>query len=134
MDHLPATSLDPVKTGPTHKIMGVRWHYKVFPPYQGLFAQVSKFQIDFEKNNGELIKTTPHIAFEVDDLDKELHENDFEIFKRALCFDAKNDFFDLKTVIKDQCISFNANFNPIIEINDINDLLKKAILHKMIFL
>jgi len=32
--------------------------YRVFPPYQGLFSQVSKFQIDFEKNNGELIKTT----------------------------------------------------------------------------
>jgi hypothetical protein len=27
----------------------------------------------------ELIKTFPHIAFEVDDLDKELQENDFEI-------------------------------------------------------
>ena len=27
----------------------------------------------------ELIKTVPHIAFEVDDLDKELRENDFEI-------------------------------------------------------
>jgi len=30
----------------------------------------------------ELIKTTPHIAFEVDDLDKELHENDFEIISK----------------------------------------------------
>jgi len=27
----------------------------------------------------EIIKTIPHIAFEVDDLDKELDENDFEI-------------------------------------------------------
>lgn len=27
----------------------------------------------------ELIKTVPHIAFEVDDLDKELNDNDFEI-------------------------------------------------------
>jgi hypothetical protein len=27
----------------------------------------------------EIIKTIPHIAFEVDDLDKELNENDFEI-------------------------------------------------------
>jgi hypothetical protein len=27
----------------------------------------------------EIIKTVPHIAFEVDDLDKELRENDFEI-------------------------------------------------------
>ena len=27
----------------------------------------------------ELIKTVPHIAFEVDDLDKELKEHDFEI-------------------------------------------------------
>ena len=27
----------------------------------------------------ELIKTVPHIAFEVDDLDKALKENDFEI-------------------------------------------------------
>lgn len=27
----------------------------------------------------ELVKTVPHIAFEVDDLDKELKENDFEI-------------------------------------------------------
>jgi hypothetical protein len=30
----------------------------------------------------ELIKTTPHIAFEVDDLDKELNENDFEIISK----------------------------------------------------
>jgi hypothetical protein len=30
----------------------------------------------------ELIKTTPHIAFEVDDLDKELFENDFEIISK----------------------------------------------------
>jgi hypothetical protein len=30
----------------------------------------------------ELIKTTPHVAFEVDDLDKELHENDFEIVSK----------------------------------------------------
>jgi len=32
--------------------------YKVFPPYQGLFAQVSRFQVEFEKHSGELIKTT----------------------------------------------------------------------------
>ncbi len=30
----------------------------------------------------ELIKTTPHIAFEVDDIDKELYENDFEIISK----------------------------------------------------
>jgi hypothetical protein len=30
----------------------------------------------------ELIKTVPHIAFEVDDLDKELNENDFEIISK----------------------------------------------------
>jgi hypothetical protein len=27
----------------------------------------------------EIIKTIPHVAFEVDDLDKELRENDFEV-------------------------------------------------------
>ncbi|MCX6327763.1 MAG: hypothetical protein NT144_14130 [Bacteroidia bacterium] len=38
----------------------------------------------FEDNcpTSELIKTVPHIAFEVDDLDKELNENDFEIISK----------------------------------------------------
>jgi hypothetical protein len=36
-------------------------------------------RFDDDSPISDLIKTVPHIAFEVDDLDKELHEHDFEI-------------------------------------------------------
>ena len=58
-----------------------------FLPHLGLYVSgfdTSPFGIEwmrFEENCpvSDLIKTVPHIAFEVDDLEKELNENDFEI-------------------------------------------------------
>ncbi|MCX5781532.1 MAG: P-loop NTPase fold protein, partial [Elusimicrobia bacterium] len=50
--------------------------------------------------------------------------------KRALAFEAKNDFFDLKTKIKDRIREFNEKGHPVIEIED--DDTKKAKLHKAV--
>lgn len=56
----------------------------------------------------------------------------FEIFKRALYFEAKNDFFDLISYIKDRIIDFKKNLNPIIEVGDIEEDLQKCRFHKAI--
>ena len=56
----------------------------------------------------------------------ELSEKDFEIFSKALCFEAHNDFFDLKTFIKDRINGFDGS-NPIIELKGITeDDIQKA--------
>ncbi len=47
--------------------------------------------------------------------DKELSDNEFEILKHAIAFDSKNDFFDLKTFIKDRIAKFNEGHAPIID-------------------
>lgn len=56
----------------------------------------------------------------------ELSKKDFEIFSKALCFEAHNDFFDLKTFIKDRITGFDKS-KPIIEFENITeDDIQKA--------
>ena len=56
----------------------------------------------------------------------ELSEKDFKIFSKALCFEAHNDFFDLKTFIKDRITGFDES-KPIIEFENITeDDIQKA--------
>jgi len=56
-----------------------------------------------------------------------------EIFKRSLLFDAKNDYFDLKTYIRDKITGFEDG-KPVIEINegDLSTYEQKARFHKAI--
>lgn len=64
----------------------------------------------------------------------DLTERELEIFKRSLCFDAQNDFFDIKRVIRDRITSFEGE-NPIIEIDEgklNSEYLNKARMHKAI--
>src|SRR3989338_8069878 len=64
---------------------------------------------------------------------KKLTDNEFEILKHAIAFDSKNDFFDLKTFIKDRVTSFDKENKPIIEIDKLSDDdLKKKRFHKAI--
>jgi hypothetical protein len=68
---------------PTKKKMPYEEYLPQFKFYVSGF-KTSPFGIEwmrFEDNCpiSEIIKTIPHIAFEVEDLDKELDENDFEI-------------------------------------------------------
>ena len=63
----------------------------------------------------------------------EVNENEFNYLKRALFFQAKNDFFNLKKCIEDRITSFDENDKPIIEIEKINyEDIQKALLHKVI--
>ncbi len=68
---------------PTKKKMPDEEYLPRFKFYVSGFSN-SPFGVEwmrFEDNCpiSEIIKTIPHIAFEVEDLDKELDENDFEI-------------------------------------------------------
>lgn len=64
---------------------------------------------------------------------EELSDHELEILKRAIAFDSKNDFFDLKTFIKDRIKSFNEDYTPLIEIDKLFDNDKqKARFHKAI--
>ncbi len=64
---------------------------------------------------------------------KEIEEKDFEILKRAIFFEAKNDFFDLIKFIKDRITGFDQENRPIIEINGLTEEdVKKARFHKAI--
>ena len=47
-----------------------------------------------------------------------LNASDIEVFKKALCFDSKNDFFDLRTSIKDHIVSFDNENQPVIEFSE----------------
>lgn len=63
--------------------------------------------------------------------EKDLNDGDFEKLIRAISFDAKNDFFDLRIAIKDRITSFDSEHRPIIELQQILDTdIKKAGLHK----
>lgn len=59
-------------------------------------------------------------------------EDEFEFLKKSLCFEAKNDFFDLKARIKDRITSFNRD-TPEIIIDEIegNDK-RKAKFHEAV--
>ncbi|PLV55756.1 ATP-binding protein [Thermotoga sp. SG1] len=64
-----------------------------------------------------------------------LEKDDIEIFKRAVCFDAQNDFFDLKREIRNRISSFQEDGKPVIEISESElsgEYLQKARLHKYI--
>ena len=68
---------------PTDKIMPNEVYLPHLKFYVSGFS-TSPFGIEwmrFEKNCpiSDLIKTVPHIAFEVEDIDKELKEHDFEV-------------------------------------------------------
>jgi len=64
-----------------------------------------------------------------------LTNDEFETFKRALCFEAKNDFFDLRKCIRDKITYYTEEGNPVIDISNIIDnenYDKKFKLHKAI--
>ncbi|MHA2135922.1 MAG: ATP-binding protein [Candidatus Thorarchaeota archaeon] len=58
--------------------------------------------------------------------------NEYSVLKRALCFEAKNDFFDLRSCIRDRISDFDGSSHPIIEVDITNDDVKKARLHRVI--
>lgn len=63
----------------------------------------------------------------------DMPSDDFETFKRALYFEANNDFFDLKTCIKGRVTDFDDKNRAIIEFKRVqNDDIKKARLQKAI--
>jgi len=64
-----------------------------------------------------------------------LTDEEYEIFKRVLCFEAKNDFFDLKKCIRDKIAYYTEEGNPVIDTSNItndDDYDKKFKLHKVI--
>lgn len=66
-------------------------------------------------------------------LESDLSEEDLEMFKRAICFDAGNDFFDIRSQIRDR-ISYFDNKHPVIEYSSLPSDLSKSGLHKAISL
>jgi len=64
---------------------------------------------------------------------KEIDNKNLELLKRAMVFEAKNDFFDLIKFIKDRITASNQENRPIIEIDSLSeDDIKKARFHKAI--
>jgi len=78
----------------------------------------------------DLSKFIDEIIERTENLEKE----EIEIFKRAVCFDAWNDFFDLRREIRNRISSFE-NGKPVIEISETEfsrKYLQKARMHKAI--
>jgi hypothetical protein len=67
----------------------------------------------------------------VDQID-EGEQGQFEIIKRALCFESKNDFYDIKYCIKDRIKEFDDKDQPIIDIILSEEDVQKARYHKAI--
>jgi hypothetical protein len=64
---------------------------------------------------------------------KDIEDKNLEILERAIAFDAKNDFFDLKNFIKDRITGFSNDDNPIIEIDKLDSKdIQKARFQKSI--
>lgn len=64
---------------------------------------------------------------------KDIDEKKFEVLGRALAFDARNDFFDLKKFIRDKITNFSDDDNPIIKIDKlIDEDIQKARFQKSI--
>lgn len=63
-----------------------------------------------------------------------ISDEDFEIFKRAVCFDAGNDFFDLRAQIRDRINAFSKDDFPEINYQISDSEITKARLHKAITL
>jgi Cdc6-like AAA superfamily ATPase len=65
--------------------------------------------------------------------DKQIEKDELEILKRALWYEAENDFFNLKNVVKDRITNFAENNLPVIEMENLNDDdLQRARLQKAI--
>lgn len=65
--------------------------------------------------------------------EKKIDNDAFEKFKHALAFDAKNDFFDLITTIKDRVSEFDKNGHAIIKMDQLTDEdVLKFRLHKSV--
>jgi len=138
----------------TENVMEVLKFFKnLFTLSNALFIFIAGEEMyNVEKNNKNSYRPKEYTYFTskyfisrplVEDLDNyfnnicenknEDRKSDFDNLKRALFFEAENDFFDLKTCIKDRIISFDENDKPIIEIEKINDEdIQKARLHKAI--
>jgi len=54
-----------------------------------------------------------------------------EYFERALCFDSKNDFYDIKKFLKDRITDFDEQNRPTIELTLSDEDTKKARFHKV---
>lgn len=67
----------------------------------------------------------------VDDFN-ESDEKEVEILKRALCFESKNDFYDIKYCIKDRIKEFDNSERPIINIILSEEDIQKARYHKAV--
>jgi len=64
---------------------------------------------------------------------KEIDDKNFEILKRAIAFEARNDFFDLIKFIKDRITDFDQDNRPIIKLDNLpEEDIKKARFHKAI--
>ena len=70
---------------------------------------------------------------EITETTEGLTRQDIEVFKRSLCFDAQNDYFDLKRCIRDR-ITYFENGHPVIEIKEerLSEDYEKAKLHKVL--
>lgn len=63
-------------------------------------------------------------------LNQDISPEELECFKRALCFDAGNDFFDIKSQIRDKIASFNKDNLPVINYKITDSDLRKSRLHR----
>ena len=63
---------------------------------------------------------------------RDIDNNNLELLKRTIAFEAKNDFFDLIKFIKDRITDFDDKSRPIIEVDSLSDDVEKARLHKAI--
>jgi hypothetical protein len=64
--------------------------------------------------------------------DTDIYPERLNIIKRALCFEAKNDFFDLKKFISGRITSIDSKERPIIELIESDEDTNKARFHKAI--
>jgi len=64
--------------------------------------------------------------------DEKLDSEKIKIFKRALCFEAMNDFFDLKKFINSRITSIDPNERPVIDFVESDEDINKARFHKAI--
>lgn len=66
------------------------------------------------------------------DEEQEQGKSEFEKLKRTICFEAKNDFFDLRNHIKNRIFDFDESGRPIIKIEGNFEDDKKVRFHKMV--
>jgi KaiC/GvpD/RAD55 family RecA-like ATPase len=66
--------------------------------------------------------------------DTDMIDSELNIIKRALCFEARNDFFDIRKFINDRITSFSESNEPIIELENLYEDVLKSRFHKAITL